>query len=348
MLGKISVTGIISLIICLFAANQTSANTILDSIGVETVEGSKFIKHRVESGEGWYSIARKYGISYAELRMANKKEGDKLVIGQILLIPAKAKLNDPRFQKNYIDKKTIEPSTAKSIPLESKTQPTGKTKTHKIIAGETLFGISRIYSVSVDEIKKWNDLKDNTIEVGQELIVGTDNSLSKKQDIPADIKEVGGNKKDKIAVSPNIESMPKNTEKKSEEIESAPPGENTVIVKTISPESVDKESKKNDKKYSFANGRQEVNEQGVASWIEDEDINPNKYYALHRTAPIGTIIKVTNKMNNNTVFVKVVGVLQETGDNEGLLIKISKASAERLNVLDKKFQADLVYGLSSK
>jgi len=348
MVGKTSFMKIVSLFILLFAANQVFANTILDSIGVETVSRSKFIQHKVESGEGWYSIARKYGISYAELRMANKNDSDKLNIGQVLLIPAKAKINDPRFQKNYIDKKETDPAGTKAIPVEVKPLPTGKKKTHKIVSGETLFSISRTYSVSVDEIKKWNNLKDNTIEVGQELVVGTDNTLTKKEDLPLDIKVVKDEKKDKIAVAAKSENPPKIIEKKVIESESAPPSENTVIVKTISPEPAKKDNKTEDKKYSFANGRQEVNEQGVASWIEDEDINPNKYYALHRSAPIGTIIKVTNKMNSSTVFVKVVGVLQETGDNEGLLIKISKASAERLNVLDKKFQADLVYGLSPK
>jgi rare lipoprotein A (peptidoglycan hydrolase) len=94
--------------------------------------------------------------------------------------------------------------------------------------------------------------------------------------------------------------------------------------------------------------RREVFENGVASWIRDDDINPNKYYALHRSAPIGTIIKVTNKMNNKYVFVKVVGSLPNTGDNTDLVIKISKASAEKLGVHDSKFQSELSYGVNEK
>jgi LysM repeat protein len=39
-------------------------------------------------------------------------------------------------------------------------------------AGETLYRISRQYGVSVEKVKKWNKLQDNTIEIGQKLIVG--------------------------------------------------------------------------------------------------------------------------------------------------------------------------------
>lgn len=43
---------------------------------------------------------------------------------------------------------------------------------HEVKPGETLFRLSRQYGVSVDTIKQWNRLKDDLIEVGQQLIVG--------------------------------------------------------------------------------------------------------------------------------------------------------------------------------
>ncbi len=97
---------------------------------------------------------------------------------------------------------------------------------------------------------------------------------------------------------------------------------------------------------TFAKGRKEVNETGVASWIEDEGISSGKYYALHPSAPIGTIIKVINRMNERFVYVKVVGKLPATGDNEGLMIKISKSGADKLGVMDARFQAQLIYGIA--
>ena len=326
---------------------QVSAFEVADSIGVERVSGAEFIKHKVVAGEGWYSIARKYGVSYSEVRMANKNDGDNLSIGQIVLIPAKAKINDPRFQKNYTDQKTENVAPEKKEPVTEKLPVSGKSKIHKVKSGETLFSISNQYSISVDQIKKWNGLKENVIEIGQELIVGMDNTLSNQASSQVEKNTKLEKKQEPIEVK-NNEAEVKPTDTETNPVAEIEKKESTVLIKTVAPEKPKSAEVKENKKYSFANGRQEVKEEGVASWIEDEDLSSNKYYALHRTAPIGTIIKVTNKNNNESVFVKVVGTLPANSDNEGILIKISKTSAGHLKVTDRTFESDLVYGLSSK
>lgn len=45
------------------------------------------------------------------------------------------------------------------------------TGSHTVVKGETLYGISKEYGVSVQDLKAWNQLADNTIHVGQKLIV---------------------------------------------------------------------------------------------------------------------------------------------------------------------------------
>jgi LysM repeat protein len=58
------------------------------------------------------------------------------------------------------------------IPYVPKTRTqTAEGTRHKVQPKETLFSISRMYSVSVDDIKLWNNLKDNSISVGQDLLV---------------------------------------------------------------------------------------------------------------------------------------------------------------------------------
>lgn len=44
--------------------------------------------------------------------------------------------------------------------------------THVVKAGETLFAISRQYSVPVEDLRKWNNLSGSTISTGQRLFVG--------------------------------------------------------------------------------------------------------------------------------------------------------------------------------
>lgn len=46
---------------------------------------------------------------------------------------------------------------------------------HVVQKGDTLYSISRKYAVSVDELKRWNYLYDNSIKIGQKLTVKTKN-----------------------------------------------------------------------------------------------------------------------------------------------------------------------------
>ena len=47
----------------------------------------------------------------------------------------------------------------------------GAPAVHVVQAGETVFRIARQNGVSVQQIRQWNNLKNDVIEVGQQLIV---------------------------------------------------------------------------------------------------------------------------------------------------------------------------------
>ncbi|MEZ5006872.1 MAG: LysM peptidoglycan-binding domain-containing protein [Chitinophagales bacterium] len=40
---------------------------------------------------------------------------------------------------------------------------------HKVVKGDTLYGLSKKYNVTIDEIKKWNNLSSTALSIGQEL-----------------------------------------------------------------------------------------------------------------------------------------------------------------------------------
>jgi hypothetical protein len=71
------------------------------------------------------------------------------------------------------DKKSeIKPVAPQASKSESKKEEKTGTKYHIVKAGETLYSISRGYGLSVDELQKFNDLKnDLTIYPGQKLVV---------------------------------------------------------------------------------------------------------------------------------------------------------------------------------
>jgi peptidoglycan endopeptidase LytF len=90
-------------------------------------------------------------------------------------------------------------------------------------------------------------------------------------------------------------------------------------------------------------GLNQVEEKGTAVWITDQDLDPTKMLVLHRTAPIGTVMKITNPMSNRSTFAKVVGKFTENESTKDVIIVLTKAVADALGALDKRFLCNLTY-----
>ena len=67
------------------------------------------------------------------------------------------------------DKQTVPASVAASQPPQTK--KVDKTVYHTVKSGETLYSIARVYGVPVASIQKLNKLPDNSIKVGQRIII---------------------------------------------------------------------------------------------------------------------------------------------------------------------------------
>jgi uncharacterized membrane protein len=81
-------------------------------------------------------------------------------------------------------------------------------------------------------------------------------------------------------------------------------------------------------------------ETGIAELIDVPD-NSGKFLALHRTAPIGTLVLVKNLTNNQSIWVKVIGRLP--GGDSKVIIKLSPKAFEKLNAVDKRVRAEISY-----
>jgi len=89
-----------------------------------------------------------------------------------------------------------------------------------------------------------------------------------------------------------------------------------------------------------ADGLKKTIETGIAELIEVPD-NSGKYLALHKSAPIGTLVLVKNLANNQSTWVKVIGRLPNSDGK--LIIKLSPKAFERLNAVDKRIRAEISY-----
>lgn len=63
------------------------------------------------------------------------------------------------------------PAAPEPAPAPAPAPAEGAPAVHVVQSGETLFRIARQYGVSVQQIRKWNNLKNDVIEVGQQLVV---------------------------------------------------------------------------------------------------------------------------------------------------------------------------------
>lgn len=198
--------------------------------------------------------------------------------------------------------------------------------THVVKTGETLFSISRQYNVNVEDIKKLNGLTSNELSIGQTLKISVAAAQVNKEVTPVVNKTEEVVKKEVIAP---IEEKAK---------EAAP----KAVAKVDTAKTAEEIVKKDPTDAYDAKPFEEVIEEGQAELII-EDQSSTKFLALHKTAEVGTVIKVKNRMNNLTVYVRVVGEIPNTTDNENIIIKINKRAYDQLKALDTRFLVELSY-----
>lgn len=116
--------------------------------------------HTVKSGENLSAIADKYGVSVANLREWNDLKSDNIRVGDKLKLKADGKTS----------------TSSRSRDNEAAEQ------THKVKKGETLGQIATKYGVTVDDLRKWNNIKGNNIAAGQNLKVYSDKKVDRKTD----------------------------------------------------------------------------------------------------------------------------------------------------------------------
>lgn len=87
-----------------------------------------------------------------------------------------------------------------------------------------------------------------------------------------------------------------------------------------------------------------MKETGIAEVINTPN-KSSKYLALHRKAPIGSNIKITNEATGHSIVAKVIGNLNEKGPDENIMIKLSPYAYYQLRPKDARLRATVEYYL---
>ena len=304
-------------LLLLLILTSPGAYAFRDSIGNKVVGNMQYILHKVEKSEGLYAVSRRYNVEVADIQNANPGSETGLVLGQVLMVPYK----------------TVTPSgqvkPGPTLPVETP-EPVGRKVPvyYAVKQGETLYRIATSNKLTVAELQEMNNMKDAAIETGQQLIVGY-----KMETATASGTETSNSK---VSVSG------------TQTVSTAVSNKSTGL-------SEDKTEKQyNDHQKILEEKRKEgltevkiIQEGGMAASIDDGSITTEKNLALHRTAPVGTLIRLTNPMNNKVVYVKVVGGLPENKLEENVVVKITKTAADFLGVRDQYFRVEQYYSIET-
>jgi LysM repeat protein len=124
---------------------------IKKSTKTQTIEGVKYYLHSVEKGQTIYSICNVYGLTKNDLILENPELISGIKEGQELKIPAR-------------DKSVVQ---SNNLELDQKTIPVGSYTEHKAEPKQTLYAISKLYNISMDEIVRFNPELETGLKTGQ-------------------------------------------------------------------------------------------------------------------------------------------------------------------------------------
>ena len=120
---------------------STSDNTVIEECFGEAYtppSTGNTINYTVKKGDNLYNIAKAYNTSVSDILRASNLSSSSLSVGKVLKIPVTS----------------------------------GNTgRTYTVQKGDSLYSIAKKYNTTVDSIKNKNNLKSNTLSIGQKLII---------------------------------------------------------------------------------------------------------------------------------------------------------------------------------
>lgn len=132
-----------TIITCILCGLALMASAQIESLPRKILNGKEYYVYKVAKGETVYSISKKFGVTQSDIVKYNPSAKNGLKYDQMLFLPTD-------------DTEVIETEESNSF-------------VHTVRRGETLYGIGKMYNVSVAEIKEFNPGVTSKLNVGDKL-----------------------------------------------------------------------------------------------------------------------------------------------------------------------------------
>ncbi|CAN5630281.1 hypothetical protein BH10BAC2_BH10BAC2_13930 [soil metagenome] len=317
-------------------------------------QNTKYTLHTLAQGETLSMLAQKYKTTVGDIMRLNGMHADtRLSLGQKLKIPAsgqtverpgETKAKPPAVK----DAPPLTPSPATNVNASS-------SLTHTVLPKETMYGISKKYGVTIDQIKQWNNMADNNLEIGQVIAVSAkgvaEAAAKRKEQAETEVKAITAVPdqtppvvtKEIIKVDEPVKdnALQQAAEKKAVLNTAAETKTKERAVTNAANDGSDNFFTKNFGELS--SNKSTANANGTAMIFKTASgWSDKKYYVLMNQAPSGSIVKIS-AANGNIVYAKVLWTLDDMKENKGLQFRISEAGAAALNVQGDKFSLSIQY-----
>lgn len=291
-------------------------------------EGYYYV-HNVKKGHTLYSLARAFDTNPKSIATLNNINiSNSIEIGDKIKVPLKTETiyqgtSAPRGGNTY-------------VPLY-----------YTVKKQETLFRIAKMYfNQEVDDLKFRNDLVNNNLEIGQQLLIGWLPYGDEKVEIYRPVQE-----KNHVHESPADETP-------QEEYTSHHNNKNRNVYDTLNEnitvaafDTLQKKEKieipntfPRDLLYTsvYNTTMRKKNDITVAHW--DKSIPDNgSAYALHDSARPNTYIRLYNPNTKRTIKAKVIGKIPFGTYTSDVQLVISPKAAKALGGLDQRFRVHIEY-----
>ena len=161
-----------------------AANTVKSYKEEKVVSYKDVVKyHKVRRGDNLGEISDKYGVSVAEVKKWNKLRNNNLMAGANLKIIKNERVVTTVRKEIKVDKNVTETAVASNEANEKSTD------FYEVQRGDNLFSIAKKFNVSLEDLKKWNNLNDLNVEQGSKLaLVNNDAEPIKETTFKTEVK----------------------------------------------------------------------------------------------------------------------------------------------------------------
>ena len=110
---------------------------------LDEVELVKWDRYKIKRGDNLTRIAKRYSIEVAVLKEINQMDNDLIYAGQEIMVP-----RGPAWAQTFVP----------------------RARAYEVVKGDTFWGISRKYGITIQDISLWNDLNlTSPLQIGQKI-----------------------------------------------------------------------------------------------------------------------------------------------------------------------------------